>query len=160
MSTVTGAVARLTEKVVSNGSTSFGFQVNGEWYSTFDKQDAKEGDVVTFDFIQKGNYKNIAKGSIRASVGAAPSAPTAAPQAANSRDISIVYQSSRKDAIAIVTAMLSNDCIKLPAAENKRYGAVMGLVDELANMYYNEVQSVIENGGVKQEQEAPQPEDF
>jgi hypothetical protein len=52
------------------------------------------------------------------------------------RQDSIVYQSSRKDALVLAGIILSNDAIKLPKDADKRRTVIEALVDETTATYF------------------------
>lgn len=58
------------------------------------------------------------------------------------RDSSIQYQSSRKDAIAMVDVLLKNGAVKLPAKEASREEAVSALVDSYTELYFTDIPSL------------------
>ena len=163
----TGTVERMSSREVTtrNGpATSYSLMVAGEWYSAgFAEPKCNEGDNVEFGVTQNGQYKNINKNSIRVvgagdstvSVAISPSVP-----APTSRDISIGYQSSRKDAIQIVSSLIAADAIALPAKKADKYGAFLALIDEVTAKCFNDLQTVVKAGGLDDLQSAPLPENF
>lgn len=57
----------------------------------------------------------------------------------STRDASIQYQSSRKDAIALVDVLLRAAAIKLPAKEAMKLEAVEALVDGYTASFFNDI---------------------
>lgn len=159
-----GTVEKITNRQVNtrNGpAESWSLNIDGDWYSNgFNKPPVQEGQQVEFTFSQNGQYKNIDKGSLKASTNAPAQPTTSAPSTPNTRDISIGYQSSRKDAIAVVAAMIAAGTAPVPAEKKKGYAATLALVDELTNTFYSDLQQVIESGGIQDTQTAPDPEQF
>lgn len=58
----------------------------------------------------------------------------------------IVYQSSRKDAIEVATAVLQAGVLPLPTAKGDKFDAFMAFVDELTDKFHGEAMSVFETG--------------
>jgi hypothetical protein len=139
--------------------TLYSIEVDGTWYgSGFKAPNAKEGDYISFDVVQKGQYKNAE--NIAVSAGApATAAPTASGGAApvNKRDISIHYQSCRKDALVALGVLLQHDAVKLPAKQADKFDAALALVDEMTNQFYLKLEDVIAAGGVQVEDTIPSP---
>lgn len=138
--------------------TLFNIEIDGQKYGCgFDKPNVQEGQYVEFDVVQKGQYKNAE--NLRVST-AAPTASTGAPQGAmpiNKRDVSIQYQSSRKDAIQMLGVLLTSEAIKLPAKQADKYDAALAIVDEITAQFYLKLESVIDEGGVSLEDAIPVP---
>jgi len=141
--------------------TLFSAEIGGDWYGCgFNAPNAKEGDYVTFDVVQKGQYKN-AENIVVASnsnSGGGNGAKASAPPPVNKKDVSIHFQSCRKDAIQTVALLLSGDdkaAVKLPAKQAEKYDAVLALIDELTTRYYLRLDEVIEEGGVSVEDLVP-----
>lgn len=139
--------------------TMYNVEIDGTWYGHgFDKPNASEGTYVEFDVVQKGQYKNAE--NIRAAVSkpsnAASPAQTSIP--VNSRDVSIQYQSSRKDAIQMLDVLIKNGLVSLPAKKAEQYDAAMALLDELTAQFYLKLEGVIEDGGVSLEDAIPAPQ--
>lgn len=146
--------------------TMYSMQVNGEWYGCgFKPIQAGKNDYVSFDFEQSGNYKNAKNVQVVAApAGAAQQAPSASPaQAAGSapvskRDVSIQYQSSRKDAIQTLDLLLKNEAISLPAKKADKFDAALALLDEITARFYLRLEDVIDEGGVSVEDLVPNTE--
>lgn len=163
MSKVMGVIDRFNSKPTRNGGTSYSVMVNGEWFSTFDKIDASEGMSAEFEYVQKGQYKNIVGGTFKTTSAPKTSSGSSAGSAPapGQRDISILHQSSRKDAIALVSGMLAADKVALPAAKGKQHDAILALVDQLTVRFYLDTTKAVKDGGVTDEdQAAPSPEEF
>ena len=65
----------------------------------------------------------------------------------DNRQNSIIYQSSRKDAVSIIQVLLENDALPLSAATTKagaarRYEEVIALVNKLTVQFYNDVNTL------------------
>jgi hypothetical protein len=125
-----------------------------DWISFgFDKPDVKEGDYVkiTTEEDAKG-YQKVSKvekpknapskGGAQAASGA--SAHVAAPSGGKER--SIHYQSARKDAIAVLDLLISQDALpitkaKEKAGQAKRYEEMIDLVDKLTVRYFHDTET-------------------
>lgn len=144
--------------------TMYNVNIDGEWYGHgFKPPQCNEGDYVQFNVIQKGQYKNADSISVVANnnVASAP-APASAPVAAlpvNKKDVSIHFQSCRKDAIQTVGILLAHEAVKLPAKQADKFDAAMALIDEITNQNYLRLEDVINEGGVKVEDVIPEPGD-
>ena len=157
MTTVTGIVEILNEKPTATGGTVYNVKVNGQWFGHgFQKPIFTKGDNVSFEFTQKGNFTNIVPRTVQLVSGQAPqqSAPKAAGGSSsggsrqNDTQLAIQFQSSRNSAIALFTALVSADAIKLPAKQGDKYDAAVAIVDDLTNQFHVKTTKVVENGGV------------
>lgn len=154
-----------------NGKNVYSLKVNGQWYGGIWEVDpqAPAGTQVAFEANQNGNFWNIKKGSLSKTVGEAqqptqqpstqqaPAAPAA--PVVNTRDISILYQSSRKDALALMPLMFEQGAIKFPAKvkEADKYDTILALVDEMAARFYLKAKEVVDNGGPSEDDVVPNP---
>lgn len=123
------------------GRTVYSVQVNGQYYGGFwnDAPKCQEGDNVQFDATQNGQYWNANPNTMQ--VVSAPAAPAASAPATGGRSFndnrqdSIVFQSSRKDAIQLVGIMLANDALTLPAKKADKYSVLVDIVRELTDEF-------------------------
>ena len=84
MGQVTGQIESIGEKQgtgkTGNPYTMYSVKVNGAWHGAgFDKPAYGEGQVVTFEMVQNGQYQNMKKGSMQLSAGGTPGAIGAGP---------------------------------------------------------------------------------
>lgn len=82
------------------------FKIDGAWYSSFNAAPfpVSVGDTISFDWVQKGDYRNI-KGSVsKVSSGSAPQASSGGGGSATSRDLTIIRQNALAHATALVVA--------------------------------------------------------
>jgi hypothetical protein len=82
------------------------FKIDGNWYSSYNPAPfpVSVGDTISFDWVQKGEYRNI-KGSVSKSAsGAAPVAASGGGGGATSRDLTIIRQNALAHATALVVA--------------------------------------------------------
>ena len=133
---------------------------DGQWYSAFAKNGnlpfgVEQGNQVTVEYQMNGQYRNIKKIYASSSSAApAPSAPAAAPSAAQSdyktkedtRQREIRFHASRNSAIALTSAMLQAGALKLPAKQADQADAVTAFVDNLTKDYYLEAEHVSKEG--------------
>lgn len=141
--------------------TLYSVKVGGDWLGAgFNQPSCKEGDFINYEIEQKGNYKNIKSISVaQAPANNAPSANNSAgAQRVDTRDISIRYQSSRKDAIHLTEVLLANDALAVPAKKGDKADAILAFVEDLTNQLYINLQDVMDNGGVSTEDIIPTPE--
>ena len=124
----------VVEAVSKNKADFYSIKLPDAWYGTGSKNDPglRQGDVVKFEWEANGNFRNIKKGTLTKVEGAAPvgnSQPRGFGD--DARQKSIIYQSSRKDAIEIVKAAQSAGCLALPAKKGDAFEALLALVDDL-----------------------------
>lgn len=132
MSTHKGVV----ETVIKNKAGYFAVKLPDGWYGTGSKQDPglAQGDMIQFEWSANGQYKNMdAKTLVK--LDDAP-AGTTQPRASGwvpekDRQKSIIYQSSRKDAIEIIKAASAIGCLPLPTKKADQFDSILALVDEL-----------------------------
>jgi len=139
----------------------YSVQVDGNWYGAgFNPPPCREGDLIEYDTIQKGQYTNIE--NIRLGTASAP-APVATPVAAaqappkNTTQLSIHLQSSRNAAINCLDVLLKSEAVKLPAKQADKYDAAMALLDEITARFFVQLEQDIEAGGISTEEVIPQP---
>lgn len=146
----------LTETEAKSGKTkkgrpytSYRGQIQDKWYSFgFDKPGVAKGDYVKAEVGEVNGYEQIIRAEridppTKAS-GPAAGGPQRAAGPAGDRQDSIVYQSSRKDALALVELLVSQDALpisvaKTSAGKAKRYEEIMALVDKLTVQYFYDV---------------------
>jgi hypothetical protein len=144
---VNGFITSRRDRPTANGGTAYNVEVNGTWYGCgFDDPGAGEGDYVRFDAEQKGKYMN-ASNIVKMDPPAGESKPKAP---VNAREVSIAFQSSRKDAIAMVGVLLQHEVLAYPktAKQGEKVDSILAFTDSLAARYYNTLQEVIEAGDV------------
>jgi len=161
-----GFVEQIGEKpgMGRNGPyTLFSVKVGGEWLGAgFKKPECNQGDCIDYEIAMKGQYKNIANiklatgGSAQAQNTGVATAPPAV--RIDTRDISIRYQSCRKDAIAVTNVLLANDALKLPAKQADKVDAALAFIEDITNQYYVALQGVMDEGGISVEDLIPTPE--
>lgn len=126
--------------------TTYGIKVNGKEYGLFkDKCPFPEGTVVKFQARENGNFTNVVKGTLE-QVEAPTQEATSPSSASNSydkRQKSIEYQSSRKLAADVLDSLIRAEAVPLPA-KDKRYEAVMALLDDLTWQFFEEVDTLEE----------------
>ena len=114
-------------------SPLYSFKVNGNWYKCgFDNPNVSQGDNVEFSYENTQYGDEVTKGSVRKlAAGEAPAVAANAPQhmTPDARQLSIIYQSSRKDAIQILSLAVERELVKLPKASG--YDTFLSLVDDL-----------------------------
>lgn len=85
------------------------FKIDGAWYSSYNAPafQVNVGDTISFDWVQKGDYRNI-KGSVsKSAFGAAPAPSSGVGSASGSatqRDLTIIRQNALAHATALVVA--------------------------------------------------------
>ncbi len=125
--------------------TKVSFQINGQWYGTFEKKDNKkmlhsvsEGDVVSVVFDKKGDFNNLTSieveksvkdfdddlGKVKAFQGQdkaqpAPAKDTAKPYNVQEKDYRITFQAATKVALPFVQFALEKELLTLGKGKNK-----------------------------------------
>ena len=135
-------------------------QPDGEevWYGLGFRDDANvppkcaEGDYVTFEWEQDGNFKNIVKGSAKikkqesAPASSAGSSAPAPATSGGSTQQNIHYQNSRRAAIELVGVLLENDALphsstKTKAGQALAFEEIVASVNKLTVQFFNDLES-------------------
>lgn len=155
MSTTTGLVKKIHQR-----GKAFNFVVleNGAevWYGHgFQPPKFSEGDNITFEWEQKGNFKNVTPNTVQVSSAPATTqqaAPTAARagggQNYGNTQIAIQYQASRNSAISLADVMLKAGALPLPTKKGEQYDAILNIVDDLTTQFHVKTDKAVANGGV------------
>ena len=155
MAQVKGVVQAIEQKEVSGGRTAYSLRVGGQSYGAgLFKPKCSEGDYVTFEEERNGNYKNIARNSLKVSdyKPAPEDAPAPTKSAAKStgvdwdakakadaeRQDTISRQASSNSAIAFMQIMSANDALGLPksTAKGAQAKALTALLRKLEVEFY------------------------
>ena len=101
---------------------------------TFEPKGDTRGQITAIKILEdKGGPKGMqAEGDSGGGGGKSGGTYTASPD----RQDSIIYQSSRKDALVLAGILVSNDGIKLPKDTDKRRTIIEALVDETTLVYF------------------------
>lgn len=170
MTQTSGIVTQIRARETKVG-TMYDLVVNGISYGAgkYAPRDIKDGDFVTFEYSENGNYKNVVPRSIRKDSAPAPAAVSAAKAETRTvvaqtdkRQETISKQANLNTAIALVGLQLANGGLKFPATTKAPaiYEAIEGATLELAQRLYNHTTGdtwVIE--GKKQAAQAVAPSD-
>jgi len=157
---VEGVVFKVYERDF-RGKASYTIKIDGNptWYRAGGKRFAgiaESGNRVAFD-AEPNAGRDDAK--ITSDVVLAKATPAAggAPSAGGGADRgnSIVYQSSRKDALALVTLLAQTGALKLPAAQAKKVGVIEAAVDRYTALFFDDVFTL---GAVVREAEGAESE--
>ena len=144
---VEGTVFRVYDREFS-GKKVYTIKIEGNdtWYRAGTKRYAgiaESGNRVAFD-AEPNPGRGDAK--ITSDVVLAKAAPAAAPgtpyAAGGDRNSSIVYQSSRKDALALVALLAQTGALKLPAAQAAKVGAVEAALDRYTALFFDDVSTL------------------
>lgn len=129
MAQVKGVVQEITQREVSGGRTAYSLKIAGQSYGAgLYKPKCKEGDYVTFDVEENGQYKNVGRNSLKVSdykPTAEESAPAASAPAAKAsggwddRQDTISRQAASNTAIAFMQIMSDNEALGLPKSDAK-----------------------------------------
>lgn len=160
-------MAKVRGVVFRAGKSKFGYYVkldgNETFFNTKYEPKCEQGDEVGIEYVQKGRSCNISKLVVLSKAGRREQGGNGNPAPADRND-SIVWQSSRKDAIAAADLLLRNGAVKLPKTEDGRAAIIAGLVDKLTYVYFNDAvdprnSSTFKNeAGVQEDAEEPKEE--
>lgn len=154
---IKGNVAKVFSKKVQTRKgpkTAYSLKVDGydKWLNAgFSAPDVSEGDYVTIkaEENERGfmDIKNVEVSTAPARGASKGAAAVSAGSGSDSRQSSIHYQSSRKDAIEVVQLLLSKDALPISAATSKagvakRYEEIMAIIDKLTVRYYQDVETL------------------
>jgi len=118
-------------------SPLYSFLVNEEWYGCgFDNPNVEQGDMIDFTFVQGARGKDVEVSSINKGIAQAVSPAEGAgtqPVNIDNRQLSIVFQSSRKDAIQVITAAAAAGYAKIPKTNS--YEVFLDLIDDLTQEF-------------------------
>jgi hypothetical protein len=134
----TGIVETIQTRETDYG-TMYNAIVDGEWYGFGkNKPDAVvEGATISFDWTQKGKFRNVNGGTTKAVEGASADSAGRQPRAQSAsvsqdaRQASIVMQSSTTAATALLGVLLENEVFAMPTAKGKRFDVLMDIHDDL-----------------------------
>lgn len=145
MSTVTGIIQSITTRSTRAGDMS-DILVAGQRYGAglHKYLKAKEGDYVQFEVEENGNFKNVARNSLKVSKNKPPAEAVAAAKATatkggfDARQDAISRQAASNTAISWLTFLQSMDAINIPATQAKSKGGSMAYLDTLRREYEKE----------------------
>jgi len=169
MTDYVGTVKRIFPKTWANGGTSFSFTM--EETNFFFRLGAQRyagvvevGNKVSFSAEQKDDKSAQVSGKVTAAAAStqAPASATPGSGGMGNRDNSIVYQSSRKDALLFIQVAIAAGALKLPAKQSTKVAVLEGLVDRYTAAYFEDVNKLGAIGRMAafEGEEAPEaPED-
>lgn len=156
MAQIKGVVQAVEAREVSGGRTAYSVRVGGQSYGAgLFKPKCNEGDYVTFEEERNGNYKNIARGSLKVTdykpspeeekVETKTYTPKsggvdwdAKAKADAERQDTISRQASSNSAIAFMQIMSDNDALGLPKTDTRgaKAKALTALLRKLEVEFY------------------------
>lgn len=176
MSNVTGVVQSITTRSTRAGDMA-DISVAGQRYGAGLAKylKCKEGDYVTFDVEENGNFKNVARNSMKVSKNKPPAEALAEAKATASkgggfdaRQDAISRQAASNTAISWLALLQSMEAINIPATQAKSKGGSIAYLDTLRREYEkefyegntgNEWKSIAPNKEEEEEGEGQQEED-
>lgn len=144
---VQGRIDYINTRDTSAGTT-YDIKVNGVRYGLFkDKCPYPEGSVVKFEVRERGQYKNVVKGSMelveevqKEMTGSGGDNGTSF---SDKRQTSIQFQNSRNLAGQVLASLVQADAIVMPKTDKAaRYDAMLGLLDDLTWQFFEEVEGL------------------
>ena len=146
MSNITGVVQSITTRATRAGDMA-DISVAGQRYGAglVKYLKCKEGDYVTFEVEENGNYKNVARNSMKVSKHKPPAEAVAEAKATagkgssfDARQDAISRQAASNTAISWLTFLHSMDAISITATQAKSKGGAMSYLDTLRREYEKE----------------------
>jgi hypothetical protein len=142
---VEGVVYKVYDRVF-RGRNSYTIKIDNDpiWYRAGEQRFAgiaEAGNRVTFNAeMNPDNTSAKIVGAVTLS-SPAPAAANGTPSTlgGGDRNNSIVYQSSLKAALNLVSIMAQTGALKLPAAQAKKAGAIEAAVDRYTAMFFDDV---------------------
>ena len=140
---VVGTIQDISSRGVSNNRTAYGIVIDGQNYSVglYAPRGVAVGDNVEFEVEVNGQYRNVAKGTLRKSygapaTGAAPAAPISASMvytpkpfvSDTDRQSIISKQAALNTAISYVNVLLETESVPLPKTAADRLAFIESLV--------------------------------
>lgn len=152
MAQVSGQVSQVKEKQTQFGPM-YDVIINGQSYGAgkYPPRDIKAGDFVSLEFEQKGNFRNVVKGSLRKDDGAAAAAPPVTADTPKSqyagkapyvpfdeRQEMISKQSALNTALSFCNLASANGAVPMPksAKESEKLGLIYQWVLDTAGGLY------------------------
>lgn len=158
MAQAQGTVEKIKERATRNGGNAYSFVIEGTWYGYgFEKPNFGEGDTISFDYKENGNFKNVNPKSVQKvqAPEPAPAAGGGSPAPARnygSNQVAIQYQASRNAAIEAVNMALQADALPLPAKKGDKFDALLALIDDVTVRFHVATDKVVHDGGVYPEE--------
>lgn len=130
--TVTGVVQEIQKRSVAGGKTAYNIVVAGKSYGAgLYAPKCSEGDYVKFDVDESRGYANVARNSLKVSANKPPAEAVAEAQASapkqnsaggsvDSRQDSILRQSSMNYAIAYLAVLAQAGALAVPSTKGKQ----------------------------------------
>lgn len=146
MSTVTGVIQSITTRSTRAGDMA-DISVAGQRYGAglVKYLKCKEGDYVTFEVEENGNFKNVTRNSMKVSKNKPPADAVAEAKATASkgggfdaRQDAISRQAASNTAIAWLDLLRQMEAINITATQAKSKGGVMSYMDTLRREYEKE----------------------
>lgn len=145
MTQVTGILQDVRSRQTSAG-TMYDVVVDGNTYGAgkYAPRGIAPGDTISFEFEMRGNYKNVAKGTLR-KVDAQAAAPRAISGVAPLRALPptdaerqgiISKQAALNTAVSFVTALIAGECAPMPAKQADRLAYCNSLVLAYADAFH------------------------
>ena len=145
---VVGTIQDISSRSVAGNRTAYGIVIDGNNYSVglYAPRGVAVGDNVEFEVEVNGQYRNVARGTLRKVYGAAataspPSTPSPAPQASTNSPIGgrpfvsdtdrqsiISKQAALNTAISYVNVLLETESVPLPKTAADRLAFIESLV--------------------------------
>lgn len=172
MATKKGKVTFVNVKEFDDGGKSVSFKVGGDdkWYRAGKKRYSgilEKGNTIEFEYSSISDSAAKLTGAPTLvsgkSAGEGGSAPSGGAKDWAKHDGAIQYQSSRKDALAFVTVLVTAGAVKLPAKEAAKLEALEALIDHYTAAYYADIETrgavARLKGPAKDEEDAEESED-
>lgn len=137
---VTGTVSEIKEYPSAKG-TIYSIVVNGQSYGTYiTKPQCGRGDTVSFDYTEKGNFKNVNMKTLSVEAGPPTASTGGSVGSYTDKQVVISRQSALNSAIAFVSVVVDADAVPGVTKTTKpedRYAIIEALVNEKAEEFHN-----------------------
>ncbi len=155
---VTGQVFKVYEKQFPNKPMTYSVKLedNPIYYRMGKKRDAgivEPGKVISFEATMNSDGKSAnIEGEVTEIVRSAQAAPASGtPSFSGDRQNSIIYQSSRKDALDFVKLLYAQGAIEVPKKKADAVGAIEAVLDRYTAAFFADVNTL---GAVVREAES------
>jgi len=146
---ITGIVEAISQKAIANGGSVYNFKVNNAWYGHgFVAPAFNKGDNISFEYSANGKFNNADVSTIAVLAEAPAASPAAAAQPAagsnawDDRQNSILYQSSRKDALTLVGLGLQYGELSLGSKKADKLVVLEATVDKYTEQFFADAKNM------------------
>lgn len=141
-------------EIVAPKGKAINAKIGGVWYGCgfVSSVPFVAGDNISFDYTERGDYKNLDPKTVQKQAPSAAQAPAPAARPAynqpanDERQRAITFQASRNAAIETAALAQAAGVLNLGAQKNKQLDNLFGFIDDLTRRYYLETEDAAKNG--------------